>query len=77
MFSLRTVLLKLASLGVLVASLYSTINCKDKDACNVGIDDCTAVRCWETYVGQEFYKLVVLNLIIQLAITFLYETLRR
>ena len=70
-------LLKLASLGVLVASLYSIINCKDKNACNVGTDDCTPVMCWETYVGQEFYKLVVLNLIIQIAITFCYETVRR
>ena len=70
-------LLKLASLGVLVASLYNIIDCKDKDTCGVGVDDCTSLQCWETYVGQEFYKLVILNLIIQVAITFGYETVRR
>ena len=70
-------LLKLASLGVLVASLYSIVNCGTKDVCNVGYGGCTQVVCWETYVGQEFYKLVVLNLLIQIVKTFCVETLRR
>jgi hypothetical protein len=28
-------------------------------------------QCWETYVGQQFYKLAVFNLLIKVATTFL------
>ena len=132
--------LRLASLAVLVATLYQTISCSDKDTqCNVGQGSCDSHRvrdriiylgeliiltmsliigcsntwircilivitlyykclfklsrkifiyllfwiipywfqCWETYVGQSFYKLAVLNFLVHVAVTLLYELPRR
>lgn len=73
----RTVFLKLASLAILVASMYNAITCSTKDSCLVGTGTCTSYRCWETYVGQEFYKLVLINFFVQIAVVFLVETPRR
>ncbi|XP_069124755.1 transmembrane channel-like protein 7 isoform X3 [Argopecten irradians] len=63
---IRIVFLKLASLAVLLISIYSLITCGTRTTpCNVGIPDtCTAITCWETYVGQTFYKLAVMDLLI-------------
>ncbi|XP_021352352.1 transmembrane channel-like protein 7 isoform X1 [Mizuhopecten yessoensis] len=63
---IRIVFLKLASLAVLIISMYSIITCGTRTTtCNVGIPDtCTAITCWETYVGQTFYKLVVTDFLI-------------
>jgi hypothetical protein len=35
----------------------------------------STIKCWETYVGQQFYKLVVLDIITQFLNTFVVETL--
>ncbi|KAK3089292.1 hypothetical protein FSP39_002448 [Pinctada imbricata] len=75
---IRTVFLRLASLAVLVATLYQTISCTDKDTqCNVGQGSCDSYRCWETYVGQNFYKLAVLNALVHIAVTLAYELPRK
>lgn len=55
---LRTVLLRLASLGILLVSLHNLYKIGNNN-------------CWETYVGQQIYKLVILDFVIQLAMTFL------
>lgn len=60
---LRIIVLRFFSLGMLMASLASVITCKPRDSCNVPTEGCVPHRCWETYVGQELYKLAVLDLI--------------
>lgn len=68
---MRTVLLRLASLGVLAASIYQQVSCHED---NVNADPCTCKSdrplCWETYVGQQFYKLAVLDAAMGIAVTF-------
>jgi len=73
----RTVLLRLSSLTVLFITLYSEINCDSKNYCNVGDGSCQPLYCWETGVGQELYKLVVVDMIVQLAITIFVEFPRK
>lgn len=63
MTMLRTVFLRLASLLVLIITLRSLISCD----CTKG---CQQLRCWETYVGQNFYKLVLLDFASHVLITF-------
>ncbi|XP_071128765.1 transmembrane channel-like protein 7 isoform X5 [Mytilus edulis] len=70
----RTVFLKLASLTVLMISLYIQISCSTKTAnCNV----CSTIYCWETYVGQTLYKLVVLDFLVHIIVIFCYELPRK
>ncbi|XP_074647256.1 transmembrane channel-like protein 7 [Tubulanus polymorphus] len=61
---LRTVFLRLASLAVLIASLYGQIT-----GCNKECGTCPQLKCWETYVGQSFYKLVILDFAVQFLVT--------
>jgi len=63
---LRTVLLRLASLIVLMFSLKSIIVCDRPEGCSC--ED--QLICWETYVGQQVYKLVILDFITHILITF-------
>lgn len=75
---IRTVFLRLASLAVLMVSLYVNITCSTKDStCNVGTGTCTEIRCWETYVGQAFYKLMVMDFLVHIVVIFLYELPRK
>jgi len=66
---IRTIFLRLSSLGVLGASIYALVSC-DKGRS----DRCTCQEngplCWETYVGQQFYKLAVTNALTGIAVTF-------
>ncbi|XP_046583482.1 transmembrane channel-like protein 7 [Haliotis rubra] len=84
----RTVLLRLASLGVLILSLYiqllggdddsmdSTCGNKRWSASN-GSDFSPSIKCWETYVGQQFYKLALLDFVTVVLLTFLVEFPRK
>jgi hypothetical protein len=63
---LRTVLLRLASLIMLMFSLKDIIICDDPDSCSC--EDHPV--CWETYVGQQVYKLVILDFVTHILITF-------
>ncbi|KAJ8679244.1 hypothetical protein QAD02_015031 [Eretmocerus hayati] len=63
----RTIFLRLASLAVLLSSFYVRIG---KEVRN---DECTTSSrplCWETFVGQQFVKLYVTDLIGQFFMTF-------
>ncbi|XP_065335621.1 transmembrane channel-like protein 7 [Cloeon dipterum] len=64
---LRTVFLRLSTLGVLGASIYPIVSCYRHDGC-VCRDE--APLCWETYVGQQFYKLAMTNALSGIAVTF-------
>ncbi|XP_056020163.1 transmembrane channel-like protein 7 isoform X5 [Ostrea edulis] len=75
---IRTVFLRLASLAVLIATIYRIVTCSDKETtCNVGQGSCDELRCWETYVGQNFYKLIVLDFLVKVGVTLGYELPRK
>ncbi|XP_068084630.1 transmembrane channel-like protein 7 isoform X2 [Anabrus simplex] len=57
---LRTVLLRLASLVVLLQSFYSKV-----------FLDSQPDSCWEIYVGQQIYKLVILDFVTHIFVTFI------
>ncbi|XP_046491412.1 transmembrane channel-like protein 7 [Neodiprion pinetum] len=66
---LRTVFLRLASLCVLLTSFYKLI------VQEVGEDECynssnLQPACWETYVGQQFFKLYITDFLVQFIVTF-------
>ncbi|XP_029193499.2 transmembrane channel-like protein 5 isoform X3 [Acropora millepora] len=60
----RTVLLKLASVGVLLVSLYNRIN----QSC---------MLCWENVIGAEMYKLIWTEFFVSLLVIFFVQTPRR
>lgn len=59
----RTVFLRMAALIVFYASLYSKITCKG-DKCK------SLTKCWETYVGQQIYKLFLTDFASTVFVTF-------
>lgn len=67
----RTVLLRLSSLGVLMASFYVSVKCQihsDGDCSNR--TDCEFPPCWEVYIGKQMYKLLILDTASNILITF-------
>lgn len=65
----RTVFLRLASLGVLLTSMYRLV------ADKIPENECSNINnkqplCWETFVGQQFFKLYTTDLFIQIFMTF-------
>ncbi|KAL8601470.1 hypothetical protein ACOMHN_000412 [Nucella lapillus] len=106
---LRTVFLRLSSLGVLTFTLYYTllwpVNKGEFDCAEEGTSDSnkccgnflwegqkklvngtfiesenravSTVQCWETYVGQQFYKLALVDFAALIVITFFAEFPRK
>ncbi|KAK1329750.1 hypothetical protein QTO34_009933 [Cnephaeus nilssonii] len=77
---LRTVFLRLASLLVLMVSLWGQITCGG----NAEAEDCKAcgydykeLPCWETRMGQEMYKLLLFDLLTGLAVMLLIQFPRK
>ncbi len=69
----RTILLRLSSLLVLVLTLYTSLksasnfsNCYPKDLSH-------ASMCWESYVGQQLYRLCIFDLALALCRTLILQ----
>lgn len=63
---LRTVFLRLSSLAVLLSRFFFLIESQKKS------ESCKreALPCWETFVGQQFYKLLVVDFVTHIFVTF-------
>ncbi|CAH0718602.1 unnamed protein product, partial [Brenthis ino] len=66
---LRTVLLRLSSLAVLLSQIYIQISDPDRQRCSV-FEEEFRLECWETYVGQQLYKLILTDFALQFVMTF-------
>ncbi|NWX20477.1 TMC7 protein, partial [Aegotheles bennettii] len=73
---LRCVFVRLASIGVLLFSLWSRISCAT-DTCKACGYNYELYPCWESDVGQEMYKLMIFDLIIILAVTLFVDFPRK
>lgn len=65
---IRTIVLRLFSLIVLYYTLYIKINCENPDD-----NECSCKNtpvCWETYVGQQYYKLLLTDFATHVFLTF-------
>lgn len=69
---LRTVFLRLSSLAVLLTRFLYVIEHRLITNCDCSIlqGETSRLLCWETYVGQQFYKLLVLDFISHIFVTF-------
>ncbi|CAG9116237.1 unnamed protein product [Plutella xylostella] len=67
---LRTVLLRLSSLGVLLSNLYIRVTAPNRNVCSYDNTDSSIMECWESYAGQQFYKLIITDFVIQFITTF-------
>ncbi|KAL7300687.1 hypothetical protein TKK_0006668 [Trichogramma kaykai] len=69
----RTIFLRLASLIVLLYTFYMKIaQSKDNDDCN----NSKKPLCWETFVGQQFMKLYMTDVVSQFFLTFTVNLIR-
>lgn len=67
---LRTILLRLSSLAVLLWQIYIYVNNEHGLECAFNKNNPNSVECWETYVGQQFYKLILTDFAVQFITTF-------
>ncbi|XP_013776355.1 transmembrane channel-like protein 7 isoform X2 [Limulus polyphemus] len=78
---IRTVFLRLASIGILIYSFHHQISCSgvSLDSCKQGINSlgCKKPMCWETYIGQQLYKLVLMDFLVAVFKTFVVELARK
>nr|XP_025841104.1 transmembrane channel-like protein 4 [Vulpes vulpes] len=77
---LRTVFLRLASLLVLLFSLWNQITCGGKaeaEECKTCGYNYKELPCWETRLGQEMYKLLLFDLLTGVAVMLLIQFPRK
>lgn len=67
---LRTVLLRLSSLAVLLTQIYQHVTAPNRHICSYNNSDTSIMECWESYAGQQFYKLIITDFVIQFLTTF-------
>ncbi|NXS80628.1 TMC7 protein, partial [Erpornis zantholeuca] len=65
---MRCVFIRLASIGVLMFSLWSQISNCSTDKCKPCGYNYKLYPCWESDVGQEMYKLMIFDFIVILAV---------
>ncbi|GIY75735.1 transmembrane channel-like protein 7 [Caerostris darwini] len=71
---IRNAFLSLSSVIVLVNAFHQEVTCEPKDICGAGkAPDCNTPGCWETYVGQQLYKLNLSQLFVIIAIFVLVD----
>ncbi|KAI1896062.1 hypothetical protein AGOR_G00090930 [Albula goreensis] len=73
---MRCVFMRLASIGVLLFSLWSQITFCPGNNCSCGYNH-KRYPCWESHVGQEMYKLMIFDFIIIGAVTVFVEFPRK
>ncbi|XP_043114295.1 transmembrane channel-like protein 7 isoform X1 [Puntigrus tetrazona] len=73
---MRCVFMRLASIGVLLFSLWYQITSCGRSECPCGYNH-WLYPCWETHVGQEMYKLVIFDFLIIAAVTIFVEFPRK
>ncbi|XP_063798935.1 transmembrane channel-like protein 4 isoform X2 [Pseudophryne corroboree] len=77
---IRCVFLRLASLGMLLYSLWNNITCngnKDDENCKTCGYNYGDNKCWETRVGQEMYKLMIFDFLTVLVVILLVDFPRK
>ncbi|KAI5930067.1 voltage-gated chloride channel TMC4 isoform X1 [Manis javanica] len=77
---LRTVFLRLASLLVLLFSLWNQITCggdAEAEECKTCGYNYKELPCWETRLGQEMYKLLLFDLLTGVAVMLLIQFPRK
>ncbi|XP_053327548.1 transmembrane channel-like protein 7 isoform X2 [Spea bombifrons] len=74
---IRCVFVRLASIAVLLISLWTRItSCESKNCSPCGYNH-TLYPCWESRVGQEMYKLMIFDFLIIAAVTIFVEFPRK
>lgn len=80
----RSILLRLASPVALMVMLYHKLLLEDDEETKIcgnlrwtADDDPSSVRCWETYVGQQVYKLLLIDIVVGILVVLLWHTPRR
>uniref|UniRef100_A0A7G3B413 Putative transmembrane channel-like protein 7 n=1 Tax=Lutzomyia longipalpis TaxID=7200 RepID=A0A7G3B413_LUTLO len=66
---LRTILLRLSSLGVLLSRFYVLVSPQVGDEVCYNAQRGTP-QCWETFVGQQLYKLFIIDFVTHIFVTF-------
>ncbi|XP_040296421.1 transmembrane channel-like protein 7 [Bufo bufo] len=74
---IRCVFVRLASIAVLLVSLWTKITSCSDGTCKTCGYNYVDYACWETRVGQEMYKLMIFDFLIILAVTILVEFPRK
>ncbi|NXP37602.1 TMC7 protein, partial [Leiothrix lutea] len=74
---LRCIFLRLASIGVLLFSLWSQISGCGSDKCEPCGYNYKLYPCWESDVGREMYKLMIFDFIIILAVALFVDFPRK
>uniref|UniRef100_A0A8D2QT48 Transmembrane channel-like protein n=1 Tax=Zosterops lateralis melanops TaxID=1220523 RepID=A0A8D2QT48_ZOSLA len=75
--SSRCVFLRLASIGVLLFSLWSQISDCRNDKCEPCGYNYELYPCWESDVGREMYKLMIFDFIVILAVALFVDFPRK
>ncbi|CAD5111150.1 DgyrCDS488 [Dimorphilus gyrociliatus] len=75
---IRTLLLNAATLGVLVYFWFITVNCdqlekKDENWLNAAVD---CKPCWESFMGEQIYRLVIVDFFFTILFTLFSELIR-
>ncbi|NXI77378.1 TMC7 protein, partial [Rhipidura dahli] len=74
---MRCVFLRLASIGVLLFSLWSQISDCGADKCKPCGYNYQLYPCWESDVGREMYKLMIFDFIVILAVPLFVDVPRK